>query len=76
MSRVCVYTSFGVNCTWISLKFVIRFAISIDPPGLAERLRTCLNQSRTRQEVIALVAVVVTAETTGPSSPPWSELER
>lgn len=75
----CVYvsivcTSFGVSGTWINLMFVCGFTVSVDPPGLAECLRTRLHQSRSRQEVIALVAIEVTAETTGPPRPLRSQL--
>lgn len=72
---VC-YTSFGVDGTWISLMSVGRFTVSIDPPCLAESLRTRLNQTRSRQEVITLVTIKVSTETTSLSCPSGSQLWR
>lgn len=56
--------------------FVAIFTVSVDPPRLTESLRTCLNQARTRQEVIALVTIVVTTETTSLPHPSWSQLRK
>lgn len=78
--RFCVsismYTSFGVSGTWIYLMFVAIFTVSVDPPRLTESLRSRLNQARTRQEVIALVTIVVTTETTSLPRPSWSQLRK
>lgn len=54
--------------------FVRGFTVSINPPGLAERLRCRLYQSRTRQEVITLVTIEVATETTGLPRPLGSQL--
>lgn len=67
-------TSFWVDCTRVSPVFVAGFTVAIDPPRLAERLRTCLHQAGPRQEVIALVTVVVAAETAGLPCPLWAQL--
>lgn len=71
-----LHTSFGVNGTWIYLMFVAIFTVSVDPPWLTESLRTRLNQARTREEVIALVTIVVTTETTSLPRPSWSQLRK
>ncbi len=54
--------------------FVAGFAVSIDPPRLAEYLRTRFNQTRSRKEVITLVTIKVTTETTSSTRPLWSQL--
>lgn len=71
-----VYTSFGVNGTWITLMFVGGFTVSVDHPRLAERLRTRLNQTRLGQEVITLVTIKVTTEAASLPCPSWSQLGR
>lgn len=76
MLTIYTCTSFGVNCTWISFMFVRGSTVSTDRPGLAKCPGTRLNQSRTRQEVITLVTIVVSTETTGLPCPPWSKLKR
>lgn len=73
---ISMYTSFGVYGTWIYLVFVAIFTVSVDPPWLTESLRTRLNQARTRQEVIALVTIVVTTEATSLARPSWSQLRK
>lgn len=70
----CSSTSFGVNGTWVRVVFVAIFAISIDPPRLTKSLRTRLNQARARQEVVPLVTIVVTTETTSLPGPSRSQL--
>lgn len=74
--NVSVYTSFGVSDTWVSPMFVGGFAISVDPPWLAECLRNRLNQTRSGQEIVTLVTIVVTTETTSLPCPSWSQLRR
>lgn len=71
---ICSSTSFGVNGTWVRVVFVAIFAISVDPPRLTESLRTRLNQARAGQEVITLVTIVVTTETTSLPGPSRSQL--
>lgn len=59
--------------------FVAIFTISVDPPRLTKRLRTRLNQASAGQEVVTLVTIVVTTQTTsvpGPSRPQLRERER
>lgn len=70
----CSSTSFGVDGTWVRVVFVAIFAISIDPPRLTESLRTRLNQARAGQEVVPLVTIVVTTETTSLPGPSRSQL--
>lgn len=73
---VGVCTSFRVNGTWISFKFLSGFTVSIDPPSLAKGVRTSLNQSRISQKIITLVTIVVTTQSTGPARPLWTQLWR
>lgn len=54
--------------------FVAIFAISVDPPRLTKSPRTRLYQARARQEVVTLVTIVVTAETTSLPGPSRSQL--
>lgn len=68
-------TSFGVDSAWIRVIFVSGFTVSIYLPGLAKCLWLGFYQSRIRHEVIALVAVVVSTETTSLSCPSCCELE-
>lgn len=71
-------TSFGVNGTRVRVVFVAIFTISVDPPRLTKSLRTRLNKARAGQEVVPLVTIVVTTQTTslpGPSRPQLRERE-
>lgn len=67
-------TSFWVEGAWICFMFVGGIAVPVDPPWLAEGLRTGFNQTGSRQEVVALVTVVVATEATSPAGPLRSQL--